>query len=123
MDSSFRAPEPPPFLGFRLSLMFFMEVAVMAGYFPLLSLHLSKGLGLTAVRIATVYAVLPLTARVGPPLVGFVADRVVPAERSLAALGLARAAVLVLAAHANGFAEIVLAMALLGLVSAPSSVL
>lgn len=110
-------------LGLRLSAMFFIDIAIAGAYFPLLSLHLAKTLGLAPGQIAAVYAVGPLTALVGPPLVGWLADRVLSAERSLALMGLLRAGMLLLASQASSFGGILLSMALLGLVATPAGVL
>jgi MFS family permease len=110
-------------LGLRLSAMFFIDIAVAGAYFPLLSLHLSKTLGLAPGQIAAVYAVGPLTALVGPPLVGWLADRVLSAERSLSAMGWLRAGMLLLASQTTSFGGMLLSMALLGLVATPAGVL
>jgi hypothetical protein len=117
------AAPAPPWLAARLSLMFFLELAVTGTYFPLLSLHLSKTLALPAGQVALVYAMGPLMALIAPPIVGSVADRLFSAERSLAVVGLLRAAALLLAARATTFGEIVLAMTLLGVFAAPATVL
>src|SRR5262245_48560894 len=93
----------PKHLSLRLSVMFFIDIAVAAAYFPLLSLHLSTTLGLSPTQIGAVYAVGPLTALVGPPLVGWVADRVLSAEHALSLLGWLRALTLLLAAQASSF--------------------
>lgn len=113
----------PRWLGLRLSALFFLDVAVSAAYFPFLSLHLSKTLGLSATQIGLVYAMGPLTALIGPPIMGFVADRMLPAERSLALVGALRAVMLLFAADARSFPGILAAMAALGLVAAPAGVL
>ncbi|HET9931331.1 MAG TPA: MFS transporter [Polyangiaceae bacterium] len=113
----------PRGLGLRLSILFFIDVAVAAAYYPFLSLHLAKTLHLTASEVALVYAMGPLTAFVGPPLVGYLADRVLPAERSLALIGVFRTLVLLLASRAHDFGGILFAMALVGLTMAPAGVL
>ncbi len=103
--------------------MFFIDLAVAGAYFPLLSLHLSKTLGLSAGEIALVYATGPLSALIAPPIIGSVADRLFPAERSFAAVGLLRGVALLLAGRASSFSEMLLAMAIVGLSAAPASVL
>lgn len=113
----------PRHLTLRLSVMFFVELAVSAAYFPLLSLHLAARLRLSAAEISAVYVVGPIATLVGPLLVGWIADRLLPAERSLTILNVARAAAFVLAARAADFPEMLLAMAAVGLTSSPASVL
>lgn len=113
----------PARLSARLALMFFIDLAVIGAYFPLLSLHLSKALGLSAGQIALVYAMGPLTALIAPPVIGSIADRLFAAERSFAVIGALRALALLLAARAGSFGEMLLAMALVGVFAAPASVL
>lgn len=113
----------PRGLGFRLSILFFIDVAVAAAYYPFLSLHLAKTLHLTASQVALVYAMGPVSAFVGPPLIGYLADRILPAERSLVLVGALRAFTLLLAARATDFGGILLSMALVGLTMAPAGVL
>lgn len=113
----------PKHLGVRLSVLFFIDIAVAAAYFPLLSLHLSTTLGLSATQTGAVYAIGPLTALVGPPLVGWAADRMLSAEHALSVLGWLRALTLLLAAQATTFGGMLLSMALLGLVAMPAGVL
>lgn len=117
------AAPSPGLLGARLSLLFFLDIAVIAAYSPLLSLHLSGSLGLTPKEIALVYAVAPLTSLVGPPLVGWVADRLLRAEWSLTAVNVLRVMALLLAARADTLGEVMLAMAMVGLLTGPSVVL
>jgi MFS family permease len=110
-------------LELRLALMFFVDLAVNGSFIPLLSLHLSKGLGFSPAEIAAVYGVGPLAAMLGPPALGWLADRVLSAERSLALVAILRAGALLLVANAGTFPEMLIAMAALGLVSAPSGML
>jgi MFS family permease len=98
----------------RLSVMFSLEIASIAAYAPLLSLHAREGLGLTPLETSLVFATGPVTAMVGPPIAGFLADRVLSAELALALSSLVRAAALLLAGRAGTFGELVLAMALHG---------
>lgn len=116
-------PPSPQALGLRLSLLFFLDVAVAAAYYPFLSLHLAHTLSLNPTQVGLVYAVGPLSAFVGPPLIGYVADRLLPAERSLALVGALRALTLLLASRANDFPSIMVAMALVGLTMTPAGVL
>jgi MFS family permease len=98
----------------RLSVMFSLEIASIAAYAPLLSLHAREGLGLTPLETSLVFVTGPLTAMIGPPIAGFLADRVMRAERALALSSLLRAGALMLAANADGFSTLFLAMALHG---------
>lgn len=102
--------------------MFSLEIASMAAYAPLLSLHAREGLGLSPLETSIVFATGPLTAMIGPPIAGFLADRVVRADRALALSSLLRAASLLLSGTAGGFSELLLAMALTGFFSAQNGV-
>jgi MFS family permease len=106
----------------RLSVMFSLEIASIAAYAPLLSLHAREGLGLTPLETSVLFATGPLTAMIGPPIAGFLADRVLRAERALSLSSLLRACALVLAARAGGFSELVVAMALLGFFAGQNAV-
>jgi MFS family permease len=103
--------------------MFALETAGMAAFAPLLSLHAREGLGLTPYELSLVFAVGPLTALVGPPLAGWLADRVMRAEHALSAASALRAIALVFAAQATGFEALVVAMAFHGLFVAKTGVL
>jgi MFS family permease len=98
----------------RLSVMFSLEIASIAAYAPLLSLHAREGLGLTPLETSLVFATGPVTAMVGPPIAGFLADRVLRPELALSLASLLRAAALLLAGRAGTFGELVVAMALHG---------
>jgi hypothetical protein len=113
----------PRRLGLRLSLMFFLDIGVMAAYFPLLSVHLVQTLGFSPREVGVVFAMSPLAMLISPLIVGSLADRVWPAERAAAVVYLLRALALVLASRATSFAEVVGAIFLVGFVSAPSGVL
>ena len=113
----------PRWLGFRLSLMFFLDIAVMAAYFPLLSVHLTRTLGLSLEQTGVVFAVGPLATLISPLVVASFADRVWPAERAAALVNLLRALSLLLASRATSFAEMVAAMFVVGFVGAPVNVL
>jgi len=106
----------------RLSLMFSLEIASIAAYVPLLSLHAREGLGLSPLETSLVFATGPITMMVGPPIAGFLADRVLRAELALALSSLLRVGALVLAARASNFEALVLAMALHGFLTGQSSV-
>ncbi|HEY2409708.1 MAG TPA: MFS transporter [Polyangiaceae bacterium] len=114
---------PPRALTARLSLMYFLDVAVIASYLPLLALHMKRGLAFSEGQVSAVFAVGPVAALIAPPLAGFLADRVLSAHWLLSLINLARAGALLCAARAHTFPEFFAAMATVSLVSAPSSVL
>lgn len=103
--------------------MFALETAGMAAFVPLLSLHSREGLGLTPYELSLVFAVGPVTALIGPPLAGWLADRVMRAERVLSVASALRAIALVFAARATSFDALVAAMACHGLFVAKTGVL
>ncbi len=107
----------------RLGVMFFFETAGVAAYAPLLSHHLQRGVGLTPYEMSLVYATGPVAALLSPLAIGFVADRMLAAERLLAVLSLIRALALLFAAGADGFFELLLAMGVVGFCATPSFVL
>lgn len=103
--------------------MFLLETASIGAYAPLLSHHMQRGLGFTPYEMSLVYATGPLMALLAPLAVGIVADRAFSAERLLAVLNLIRATALFFAARATGFAELLVAMAVVGFCATPSLVL
>src|SRR5215204_1853279 len=116
-------PETPTHLLVRIGAMFSFETACMAAYAPLLSLYMQRKLTLSPYEMALVFATGPLMALIAPLCAGFVADRLLPAERSLAIVNLLRGAALFYAARAGSFEELFVAMALVGFCSTPSHVL
>jgi MFS family permease len=113
----------PARLGARLSVMFALETAGMAAFVPLLSLHAREGLGLTPYELSLVFAVGPVTALIGPPLAGWLADRVMRAEHALSLASALRTIALVFAAHATSFEALLLTMGFHGLFFAKTGVL
>jgi hypothetical protein len=113
----------PRWLGPRLSLMFFLDIGVTAAYFPLLSVHLTKTLGFAPREVGLVFAMLPLATLIAPLIVAGVADRLLPAERAVSMVNVARAAALLLLSQAQTFPEVLVSMLLVGLATAPNSVL
>jgi len=113
----------PRWLGPRLSLMFFLDIGVTAAYFPLLSVHLSKSLGFAPREVGLVFAMLPVATLIAPLIVAGVADRLMPAERAAALVNVARAATLLWFAEARTFPEVLVAVFLVGLTTAPNGVL
>jgi MFS family permease len=125
MTDSFALPKPaaPGGLMLRLGAMFFFETAGVAAYAPLLSHHMQRGVGLSPYEMSVVYATGPIAALLAPLAVGFVADRVMPAERLLAVLSLIRAIALLFAARADSFPELLVAMGVIGFCATPTFVL
>jgi MFS family permease len=125
MSSSVAVPNPdvPAQLLVRIGAMFSFETACMAAYAPLLSLYMQQKLALSPYEMALVFATGPVMALIAPLCAGFIADRVLPAERSLALVNLLRAAALFYAARASSFQELIVAMAVVGFCAAPSHVL
>jgi MFS family permease len=113
----------PARLLLRLGAMFSFETACMAAYAPLLSLYMQRKLALTPYEMALIFATGPLMALVAPLVMGFVADRILPAERSMAIVNLLRGAALFAAARAGSFGELCAAMAVVGFCATPSHVL
>ncbi len=113
----------PRWLRPRLSLMFFLDIGVTAAYFPLLSVHLTKTLGFAPREVGLVFAMLPLATLVAPLIVAGVADRFLAAERAVAMVNVARAAALLLLSQAQTFPEVLVSVLLVGLATAPNSVL
>jgi MFS family permease len=113
----------PRWLGPRLSLMFFLDIGVTAAYFPLLSVHLTKSLGFAPREVGLVFAMLPLATLIAPVIVASVADRLLPAERAAAIVNVARALSLLVFSQAQTFPEVLVSVFLVGLSTAPSSVL
>ncbi len=125
MSSSVAVPKPetPAQLLVRIGAMFSFETACMAAYAPLLSLYMQQKLALSPYEMALIFATGPVMALIAPLCAGFVADRLLPAERSLALVNLLRAAALFYAARAGTFQELLAAMAVVGFCSTPSHVL
>lgn len=103
--------------------MIFLEIAVLASYLPLLSIHLERHLGFGEEQVSSVYLARPLTSLVAPVLIGWLADRWVSAQILLGIVSLFRAVSLVWLARAHGYPEVMAAMSLMSFVSWPSAVL
>jgi MFS family permease len=103
--------------------MFFLDVAVIASYAPLLSVHMTRSLGFSPGEVAAVYAAGPIAGMLSPLLVGALADRVLAAERALLFLNLLRTCALLFAAQATSFHGFLCALALVALCTAPGGVL
>ncbi|HEV8247952.1 MAG TPA: MFS transporter, partial [Polyangiaceae bacterium] len=103
MPRSVAAPKPalPGGLGLRLGAMFLLETGSLAAYSPLFSLYMQHGVKLTPYQMSIVYATGPVMSLLAPLAIGWVADRVLSAEKSLSLLNLLRAAALLFASRAR----------------------
>ncbi|XP_076032426.1 major facilitator superfamily domain-containing protein 6-like [Oratosquilla oratoria] len=57
-----------------IKVIIFMFTGGVAAYLPFLTLHM-QSLGITVEEIAIIYAVLPVSSLLGPPIAGLLADR------------------------------------------------
>ena len=80
----------------RLSLMMFLQYAVMGAVMPIMGLYLKNGLGFSPAQVGTVLAMPAVGALLAPLAVARIADRWISAERTLS-LGHAVAGALMLA--------------------------
>lgn len=80
----------------RMSLMMFLQYAVMGAVMPIMGLYLKNGLGFSPAQVGTVLAMPAVGALLAPLAVARIADRWISAERTLS-LGHALAGVLMLA--------------------------
>jgi nucleoside transporter len=78
----------------RLSAMMFLQFFIWGAWFVTLGTYLGLGLSYPAVDIATIYSTMPWGAIAAPFIFGVIADRYFRAERVLAVLHLAGAALL-----------------------------
>jgi len=96
----------------RLSLMMFLEFFIWGGWFVTLGTFLANNLAATGAQIGLAYGTQSWGAIIAPFIVGLIADRYVNAERMLALLHLAGAALmyaLFRAADFNAFYPLVFA--------------
>ncbi len=87
-------PGMSPSVRGRLSLMMFLQFFVWGAWFVTMGTYLLQGLRFTGTQTAQAYSTMPWGAIVAPFLVGMVADRFFAAQRVLAVMHLAGAALL-----------------------------
>jgi MFS family permease len=107
----------------RLAVMIFLEIAVLASYLPLLSIHLQRSLGFGEAQVSSVFLARPLTSLVAPLVIGWLADRYVSSQILLGIVSLIRALSLVWLSQAHTYPEFLVAMSLMSFASWPSFVL
>jgi len=78
----------------KLSAMMFLQFFVWGAWFVTTATYLLQGLKFTGTQTAQAYSTMPWGAILAPFLVGMIADRFFPAEKVLAAMHLAGAALL-----------------------------
>lgn len=89
---------------FRLSALQFLQNAVYASSVISLSTYLLNGLGFSGREVGMIYATNAIAATVGPPLVGWLADRHFSADRMLVVLSSIAVAALLGCFFATSFA-------------------
>ncbi|MFO0873209.1 MAG: MFS transporter [Phycisphaerales bacterium] len=94
-------PDAPSSVGFRLSLMMFLQFFVWGSWYVSMATFMRAN-GMDP-AIATAYSVAPVAAILSPFALGMVADRFFASERMLGALHIAGGAVIALAPVAAGF--------------------
>lgn len=69
----------------RLSTMMFLQYAVLGAVMPIMALYLKNGLGFSPAQVGVVIAMPAIAALVAPLIAARIADRLLSAERTLAA--------------------------------------
>jgi nucleoside transporter len=87
-------PTLSPSVRGRLSAMMFLQFFVWGAWYVTMGTYLLQGLKFTGTQTAQAYSTMPWGAIVAPFLVGMIADRFFAAEKVLAAMHLAGAALL-----------------------------
>ncbi|MGH8021340.1 MAG: nucleoside permease [Opitutaceae bacterium] len=87
-------PRLPSNTRFRLSLMMFLQFFIWGSWAVTLGTYLLQTLGFTGTQTARAYSTMPWGAIVAPFIVGMIVDRFFAAEKVLAVLHLAGAALL-----------------------------
>lgn len=104
----------------RLSVMMFLQYAVLGAWSPVLSVYLQDELGFSGAKTGSIYSLLWLGCMLSPFVGGQIADRWLPSQWLLSALHLVGAACLWKASQAAGFADFWLWMLVFSLVFAPT---
>jgi PPP family 3-phenylpropionic acid transporter len=96
-----------------MSCVWFFCLGGLGIFFPFFSLYLRENAGLSGSQVGVVLAVLPLVGTAAQPLWGQLADRTGTRSRVLVLLSFGAAAGYLALGHAQGFAALLLATALL----------
>ncbi|HEV8482871.1 MAG TPA: MFS transporter [Blastocatellia bacterium] len=103
----------------RLSLMMLLQYVVWGAWYPVYSAYLERR-GFTGSQMGWIYALLPLGSMIAPFIGGQLADRYFPTEKLLVAFHLAGGVVMMAAARATTFEQLLPLMALWSLLYAPT---
>ena len=100
--------------------MMFLEFAIYGSWLPVLSEYLMHTLGFTGMQVGVILSLLPLATVISPFLVAQFADRYFPAERVIAVLQFAGAALLFIMSGVAGYTEMKWLMFVYSLLFAPT---
>jgi nucleoside transporter len=104
----------------RLSVMMFLQYMVWGAWYPVYSEYMEKKLGFDGSQTGWIYALLPLGSMIAPFIGGQLADRYFSTQKLLVVFHLAGGVVLLFAARAASFEEILPLMGLWALLYAPT---
>ena len=121
MDEAF-LPTAPRGLRWRLSVMMFLQYAVMGAWSPILALHLDE-LGIDGAGIGWIYSTIAFSAMVAPFIAGQIADRYFATERYMTIVHLLGAGLLFYAATLTSFRPLFVTMLLYCLLYTPTMAL
>jgi PPP family 3-phenylpropionic acid transporter len=111
-----RCYHPPMWHSIPLTLFWFVYFGSLGIFFPYFSLYLRENAGLSGTQLGAILAISPLVGMIAQPLWGHVADRTGARSRLLAFLTLGTALGYAVLGLAQGFWNILIAMAALALV-------
>lgn len=93
-------------LSARLSLMMFLNYLIWGAWYVTLGTYLTATLKFTGTEAGAIFGAMALSCMISPFFVGLIADRYFAAERVLATLHLAGAALLYLVTRVSGFGAV-----------------
>jgi len=109
-------------LRWRLSLMMFLQYAVLGSWAPILAIHLNQ-LGFDGVQIWLIYSTIAFASMVAPFVAGQIADRYFATERYMALAHLAGAGLLFYAGTLTTFTPLFVVMLLYCTLFTPTAAL